>query len=188
MNQINKANGIGSLLRLRACLKEGHSKATNRPNASTQFLLGAYQMNNNNVIQSCISALGTMGGLHAPVQSCCHLLYAKEFAESCKRMIAAKMRVPGYGNSFIKGGPDPVWEDTDEELRTIAPDMHRKIHDGKDILINSGKSVHPNAAIYTAAYAVLASIPPTVAPILVLEFRSSAWRQLLTNTYHTTKE
>src|SRR5512135_1273117 len=89
---------------LLAAVMEAHRRSCFRGNLSTHAALVAYG-GSGDYCKAIAGALMSLGGMHAP------LLFLKGpfVEEEAERLVLSKMRVPGWGNSFVKGQKDPLW-------------------------------------------------------------------------------
>ena len=182
-NHENASKSVIASIGYRAAVAQAHLDAARRDNASTQFLMASYSTNGQDVLRSVTAAIGTMGGAHAPIVATYQLLQG-DTEDIARKMLAMQIRVPGYGNSFVKDSPDPIWKEAHEKLEETAPDLFEKVLAGRAALNAVGKDLHPNAAIYTAALALIMQVPMRLSPMLVVELRASAWREILTEAYY----
>ena len=85
-------------------------------------------------------------------------------------------RIPGWGSSFIKGGPDPVFfavdcilngSDTQERQKRVTSYLHSKELD-----------LYPNASYYTIACCIESKTPIEKAAFHLVNARLPAWTEL----------
>jgi hypothetical protein len=166
----------------RHALVRGHEECVLRENLSSVVLKESYRANGENALLSAQSAIGTLGGKHAPISLTQEfLMHAPELR--AQGMIVDGDLIPGWGCAFVKGEPDEIWNECDELLRQWPELWETKVM-VTDCLHSAGKRIYPNAAFYTACYAIIEKIPSQLADLLVLEMRSTAWRELLTETFY----
>ncbi len=115
-----------------------------------------------------IAALASIGGIHAPIEKIRSVLEWQTYTEGM---------VPGWGNSFHKGVPDPNcetlaamlggWKDMDSRINSITAMLHER-----------GKMIFPNLGCYTAAVAIIIDFPHGAELSLVALPRMTAWTKL----------
>jgi len=155
-------------------LFEGHNQAARRQNISSEVLKAAF-MGSGDFNKSVVAAISTLGGTHAPIMQAYDVL---SYAHGCHwdDYTSTGRKVPGWGNSFIKGRPDPTWDSTAVALEDLSPDMAWKINHITEYI---PKPVYPNAACYTAATAMLIGLPKYLSPWLVIQARLETWAELI---------
>jgi citrate synthase len=107
------------------------------------------------------------------------LLSNEDAVGAAASLINAGMRVPGWGNSFIKDGPDSGWAEVDRVLLEHYLETHAKIVGVTEFLHARRKKIFPNPSIYTAATALILGLPPVLAPYLFIAGRLNAWTDLI---------
>lgn len=163
---------------LHAALMKAHDASARRENISTVTLLNA-GIGSGNYANGIAAACLSIGGPHAPLQQSMALLMVDDPVGQAKMLMDHGLRVPGWGNSFVKGLPDEKWQEVDDLLRKHYPDLHGRIWDVTKFLHKSGKLVFPNPSIYTAACAMAFQMPPVLAPYLFIAGRLNAWTEML---------
>lgn len=157
---------------LMRALAEAHDKSARRGNIS--LLTVANAAAGSGCYFSAIAAgLMTLGGNHAPIEQCMELLGSKDPVATAAEMLCKGQKVPGWGNSFVKGKPDPDWDGVAKclEGQWVAVSI-RAI---TKRLQESGKIIYPNPGCYTAAAAIVMGIHPKVAAYLFVASRLLAW-------------
>jgi citrate synthase len=86
-------------------------------------------------------------------------------------------RVPGWGNSFIKG-PDSTFARVDQRLREMVPLTMERVDKITAFLHECGRVLYPNPSTYTAACALALGIPERIVPYLLIMGRLEAWTAL----------
>ena len=163
---------------LQLALSKAHDISARRQNMSTVAMVnaaigsGSYA---NGIAAACLS----VGGVHAPLAESMALLSLDDPVAKVKQLLAAGSRVPGWGNSFIKGKPDPDWLEVDRMLAADWPDLYSKIADVTKFLHKNGKQVFPNPSTYTAAVALLVGMQPKLAAYLFIAGRLRAWTEII---------
>lgn len=124
----------------------------------------------------------TLGGRHAPLEQTIELLSlpASRLEEKVLRILADNQKVPGWGGSFQKDKPDPLWEVVAARLAAQVPDqgLAEKMDLITRLLHSSGFNIHPNPSAYTAAAAILLKMPPKLAVYFLIAARLPAWAEL----------
>jgi citrate synthase len=169
------------LLRL---LEIAHDASARRQNASTAAALNAYG-GSGSYTNGLASALLTLGGLHGPIRQTVDLLTNATPVYEAELLLRAGRKVPGWGSSFVRGAPDPIWRDvaqwfedadgTDHDhhsLAIIVDQVTRALH-------RYGKFVYPNPSAWTACTAIVLGLPAEFAPYLFVASRLRAWTQLM---------
>lgn len=154
--------------RLVAALFRAHSDCVFRPNCSTAALQQAAG-GSRSLTQSYIAALATLGEMHGPVEDAYALLRAE------RTWYFDGDKLPGWGNSFVKGRIDDAFLPVDQTLEANFPKMHSRLRETTDMLHASAKRVFPNPAAYTAAVALCIGLPRHLSPMLFVQARLEAW-------------
>lgn len=155
---------------------EAHAASAFRPNASSVALCNA-AVASHDFSKALTGALATLGGAHAPLADTYALLISSE-CDAPERFLLTGRKVPGWGNSFVKGQPDPIWELVAVQLERLNPTLAERLHSVTDMLRAVGKRLYPNPSAYTAAVAITLGIPPHLTPWLFIQGRLLSWSQL----------
>lgn len=150
---------------------EAHQKSTFRDNVSSQFAV-AGALSSGRYTNGLVAALSSLGGVHAPVAEC------MDFLES-EGVINPHKKVPGWGNSFIKGEPDEDWQEVDTIISEMNPLLYQKIVDTTDYFKAIRKNIYPNPGCYTAAANLILGIPREIAAYLFVSARLDSWTNLI---------
>lgn len=145
-----------------------HAASALRNNVSTVALKHA-AAGSGRIETALIAALASVGGVHAPIAATTAFLSNEPFelVQFADQVVTSGGRVPGWGNSFFKGKPDPDWQEVGRYL-FAWPDMDKKIQAVTELLHSHDKKIFPNAGCYTAATAIVLGMPPKLAPYLLL--------------------
>ena len=119
------------------------------------------------------SGLLTLGGLHAPLPQTCRFLRLDDCKPYMERALGAGARVPGWGSSFSKGEPDPVFEQLDKML--VPYPIHARIQYVTGFLQGRELEIFPNASAYTSAVVIALGLTDSTASYLLLKGRLDAW-------------
>lgn len=160
-------------------LCEAHAKCVWRENCSTMALQQA-GFGSKHLPSALIAALATLGETHGPVEE------AWEFIESYGHMamlyskhgLDTKQKVPGFGNSFIKGRIDDAFLLVDQTLQASFPRSHARLREITEALHARGKHIYPNPAAYTATVALALGMPKHLSPLLFVLGRLESWGDL----------
>lgn len=155
-------------------LYAAHDAVALRGNLSHQAL-ALSAIGSGDYFKSISAALLTLGGIHAPLWPTYQLLSTPNPVDHAQRLVGMGRKVPGWGNSFIKGEPDPEWHRVHELLMTVNPGLVLKITDVTMALIEMGKPVYPNPSCYTAAVAIHYGLDIDAVGELLVRGRLSAW-------------
>lgn len=159
-------------------VREAHFHSCFRNNSSTNVLANTYE-GSGSYSKALSAALLTLGGKHAPLEKIIGVL-ATPFGESvAAHHIKEKSKMPGWGNSFIRGERDPVWLKVDNCLKEKFPEMYEKITKITKVLHDNGKEVYPNPGCYTAALILLLEVPSQIAEYIFIEARLVGWTQVI---------
>lgn len=151
-----------------------HAESAARGNVSHQ-VLQATAVASGHYANAIAGALLTLGAVHGPLVQTWHLLAVANPQRKAADMVAAGLRVPGWGNSFHKGKPDPLWAGVAGMLERDFGAMHTTIENITASLHAAGKMLYPNPSCYTAAVAILLGMPAELCPYLFLRGRLDEW-------------
>lgn len=157
---------------------EAHYLSSRRDNLSSMCLRGAYA-GSGDYVKALTGALSTLGGTHAPLESTHSLLTASDPVAAAERYLNAGLRVPGWGNSFIKGRKDDLWLGVDQALASDFQAISKRIEEVTGLLHRSGKSLFPNPSAYTAATAIALGLAGQFAAYLFVVGRLRGWTEIL---------
>ena len=135
-------------------------------------------MSYTNAIAAAILSIGN--GIHAPLEFTIQLLNEPDPVKEANRILDEGCKIPGWGNSFVKGQPDPIWNDADATIYHVAPELWRTIRGITTALHGRGKKIFPNPSTYTAATAIILRMPPKLAPSIFVMGRLAGWSKLIT--------
>lgn len=125
-----------------------------------------------------IAAISMLGNPHGPVQEVTEMLSSGDPVAFAKMYIDNRAKVPGWGNGFVKGKPDPAWDKADEHIKKNFPDLSSLIDKITKLLHDNGKMIFPNPACYTAITAIVNDIPADAASYVFISARLPAWFQI----------
>lgn len=130
------------------------------------------------MFQSFAAALSTLGGMHGPVEQTHRLLAADGPAMEAMAYLDRGEKVPGWGNSFYRGIPDPLWKEAASLLETHFLSISNAISDVTALLYVRGFKLFPNPSAYTAAAGIALGMTEHLSAYLLIEGRSSGWAEL----------
>jgi citrate synthase len=96
------------------------------------------------------------------------------------KILSAGGKILGWGGTFQKDAPDPIWAPVDQLLTRHWPVIGDKLDSVTDELHRHGKILWPNPSAYTAATCITIGLPAPLAPYLFIAGRLSAWTQIAT--------
>lgn len=127
------------------------------------------------------SGLMSLGEVHGPVAQAMEFLGTEgaEITERVRRILREGGKVPGFGNGFVKGRPDPMWFGVDDALHEAAPEVWERVNGVERALLDNGKCGFANPAGFTAGAALALGMPKEVAGWLFLQGRLAGWTKLI---------
>lgn len=169
--------------RLLGALYQAHAQCVFRDNCSTVALAQA-AAGSRSLTQSYIAALATLGEMHGPIEGAYDRINQWEWAGSLisRHGFDDTFKLPGWGNSFIKGRIDDALLPVDQTLEALFPKLHSRLLEITEALHIHGKKVFPNPACYTAAVALVIGLPKHLAPMLFVQARLEAWASVFHQT------
>lgn len=172
-----------SQAKLLQLVMEAHDKSAARGNISTVVLCNA-AVGSGDYFKSLAAALCTVGDAHAPLIQTYSFLasFDPDKMEAFQRHIEMGGKVPGWGNSFVKDGPDEMWKGVADHIAEHWPELHAKVQRVTDELHARGKMVWPNPSLWTAATAAVLEMPPMIMGWLFVQGRLNAWTRTFANT------
>jgi citrate synthase len=160
--------------RLLAAIEGAHRKSAMRVCGSSQAVQiaaggsGSYE-------SSVAAGILTLGGKHAPIREIYQTL--EQPRSVIETRINAGERVPGWGNSFFRGSPDPDWHAVRFAF-LVFPQMLDHIDFVTSVFHARQKMLYPNAGCYTAAAAKIVGLPAETASYLLISARLPVWTEL----------
>lgn len=159
-------------------LLAAHDQAARRENASSVTLRVAFA-GSGSYTSALAAALNALGGPHAPLVETYELLASEAPVMAATDILMRGGRVPGWGNSFIKRVPDPLFAEVADLLKEHWPEVNITLSGITDCLWRCEKLIFPNPSAWTAAAALVLGLPAELAPFLFVAGRLSAWTELL---------
>jgi citrate synthase len=160
-----------------------HAESAHRENISTAVLKNA-AVGSGSYIQSVSAALCSLGGVHAPLIQTHYYLahFSEEQIPELAQHIELGGKVPGWGSSFEKDGPDPIWKPVADHIAEHFPEISERLQRITDELHARGKMVWPNPSAWTAATAIIIDLPPQICAWIFIQGRLANWSSLFYNT------
>ena len=158
-------------------LYDAHAKSAYRPNASSVAVANA-AASSGEVDKAIVAGIMTLGGLHAPLRNTYRFLHMENPASSVAWYIETDEKVPGWGGTFQKIEPDPLWASVDVNLHDFHPELYEKICGVTEALHDQGRIIHPNPSAYTVAVALALKMPERMAVFLFIQARLGPWAQI----------
>lgn len=155
-------------------LGDAHGQSALRGNLSHEALKLA-AIGSGDYVKSICAALMTIGGKHAPLAQTYDLLTVHDPAGYASKLLDTGKRVPGWGNSFVRGTHDPIWASVASYLQGNEPGLLARINSVTEVLHARGKLVFPNPSCYTAAAGIVLQIPRDVLAFLFIQGRLPEW-------------
>jgi len=151
-----------------------HIESTFRNNPSSLAVKMAAQ-SSGKFINAVTAALSMLGNPHGPVEEVTEMLDSEDPIAFAKMYIDNGVKVPGWGNGFVKGQPDPAWNEAHEYIKENFSDMFSLVDEITKLLHDNGKMIYPNPACYTAITAIVNDIPADAASYIFISSRLPAW-------------
>ena len=150
--------------------------ARNNNNISKNAAILA-SVGNGRFTSACISAISTLGGIHAPVLEDKVGIYRDR--SGIRKALKRGELIPGFGNSFYKEGIDPAFNKFYGYAEANFPDITAGIMGAREIILfETGLDIHPNAAAFTALTAEAIGLPYGLEPLLLIIPRSIVWAEV----------
>ncbi len=156
-----------------------HEASAGRPNASTVAVANAAG-GSLDYTKAIAAGLATLGGLHAPLVQTYDLIHGM-LMDTTKRPPPGL--VPGWGSSFHKGEPDPLWVEVDAMLAKGWPYLMAIAGVISRELSARGKNLYMNPSAYTAMAAIALECPRDLAPYLFVAGRLEQWSRIFQSTH-----
>jgi citrate synthase len=154
-----------------------HHKSSFRNNASSVAVVNAAAASRD-LAKSIVAGLMTLGGRHAPIEQTYNLLAVRDPAAIVTDIVSSGGKVPGWGGTFQKDQPDPIWAEVSKLLEELYPSLAARLDAITEALHAEGKKIYPNPSAYTAAAAIALGLQPELAVYLFIGGRLDAWTRL----------
>ncbi|MEO8482176.1 MAG: hypothetical protein ABI634_08205 [Acidobacteriota bacterium] len=133
---------------LEALIRAHYAAARDNANLSKQ-VVGEAAVGSGDFAKAAVAGLLSFGGLHGPVLQARSLLRNATPEKISAILSDRSLRIPGWGNSFFKNRVDPAWDDVVVLLRERP--IWQTIEMIDAVVKSYGKTIHPNAALFSAA-------------------------------------
>lgn len=157
--------------RLITAVVAAHVAGTLRTNPSTVIIQQACLGNGGDYCSTIAAAILSLGGPHGPVVAVYDLLAQPDPGVEAQRMLDNGEKVPGWGNSFVKGEMDPRLNAAMDLLKQHP--VYEKIQAVQKVM--DAKNLYPNPGCVTAAADLALGIPRESAVWLGLQARIPVW-------------
>lgn len=167
-------------------LEKAHYECCKRNNISSHVLLETYA-GSRFTPQAIAAAISTIGDFHAPVHKVLALFLDSNKIDAVSSAIKHGVRIPGWGSSFIKNRPDPIFNELSYYLNDNYPEELRILKKITAILHGSDKFIYPNDAAFTALVGKIYNYSPSTIHFLLVSCRLRGWLETI-NLYETEGE
>lgn len=159
-------------------LLSAHHQSCFRENASSTAVAIAADASGS-LSKAVIAGIATTGDKHAPVEKTTRFLLLENPAREVDSILKRGGKVPGWGGTYQKGKPDPLWAQVDTLIKTDSPVLYSKLLAvTNQFIIQHNKSLYPNPSAYTACVAIHLGMSPKLAPYLFISGRIAGWTQV----------
>jgi hypothetical protein len=112
---------------------EGHAKSTLNADVGGSLNISSSAVcitasGNGSLVNSLAAAILSLGGRHGPIIASCDLLSREDLLGYVEDQVGEGHRIPGWGNDFFRGFPNPHWTGVDSWLKKNAPRRWAKIN------------------------------------------------------------
>lgn len=165
---------------LLAKLFQAHIDSAFRDNASSVAVANA-AFSSGDLAKAIAAGLLTLGGRHAPLEETYHFLSLDHPYKFVNHFLKDEAKIPGWGGTFQKDKPDPIWQPVDQLLQEYQPELYQKIEEVTNALHKHDKIIFPNPSAYTAATAITVRLDVKLAAYLFIAGRLDAWVKIASN-------
>jgi citrate synthase len=152
------------------------SAARKNHNASSGAALNSF-FGSGHLTNAIASAILSVGNNHGPINEA-RVVYENFDENYFKHSVKLGNKIAGFGNSFFKDKIDPSWSNVDELIRSKFSKAASRIDELHKWMKECGKSVHPNAALYTAVLCNEIGLIHGLESVLFILSRTSAWASM----------
>lgn len=157
---------------------EAHGASATRSNISHEVLKLA-MIGSGSYMQAIAAALMSLGGMHAPLAQTYDLLHRFNTLDVARSLYENGQMIPGWGNAFVKGAPDPLWAEADRYLRVLVPGTMERMDEVTAFLHQKGKHIYPNPSCWTAAAGIALGFDRQTTGYLFVQGRLPAWTRVI---------
>lgn len=156
-----------------------HYGSSFRDNVSTVVLRNT-MLGSGDFSKAVAAAILTIGAKHAPIEDTIEFLQ-KSIREPgwVENYLEPGEPVPGWGSSFHKNEPDPLWKEVENLIDKFYPKLGDALTDVTATLHERKIMIFPNPSAYTACVALALDMPPALATYLFIAARLSAWARIV---------
>jgi len=163
--------------KLFSALHRAHHMSAFRANVSSVVVAQTFEASGD-LSKAIAAAILTLGRKHAPLEHTYQFLSIEEPWREVAGMLKRGAKVPGWGGTFQRDKPDPLWQEVDDMLADLWPAIYIKISSVTTTLIEHGKTLYPNPSAYTAAVALVLGLPKELVSYLFIGARLAAWSMI----------
>lgn len=160
-------------------LYKAHAAVALRGNPSHQALVLS-AMGTGDYFKAIASAILMLGGIHGPLTQTYDLLALDCPLDEVAHRLNRGIRIPGWGNGFVKDGIEPAFLPVAEELFKANPEICKKIEAITTYIhgYDDGRlKIYPNPSCFTAATAITVGLPREAVGVLALQGRLMVWTE-----------
>ena len=169
---LKELNGEASEL-LQVCCNCHRRAAADNNNLSGAVAQEA-MLGSGSFAQAACAAILSTGNRHAPIRAARHVL-REGTPGAIREGVRNGLLIAGFGNSFFKDSIDPAFQPLADQLAADFPDIWDTILSVQEAIRDSGKDLHPNAAILTAAVCEIIDMPDGIEEALFILPRLPVW-------------
>lgn len=167
---------------LLTALWDAHQAVAMRGNASGEAFKTAYA-GSGDYTKALAGALATLGAKHGPIVETCRTLASMNEPTNVIRLCGIYgKRIPGWGNSLVKGRDDPDFLRVRDQLENLNPKLVERIDAITGAMHARGKRIYPNPSCWTAATAITVGLPAELSPYLFIAARLPVWSRAVMGT------
>ena len=163
--------------KLFAALHAAHHRSAFRANVSSVVVAQSFEASGD-LSKAIAAGILTLGRKHAPLEHTYEFLSFEEPWRQVPGILKRGAKVPGWGGTFQKDQPDPIWQEVDDLLADTQPATYIKLSSVTTTLIEHSKTLYPNPSAYTAASALVFGLPKELIWYLFIGGRLSAWSMI----------
>lgn len=155
-----------------------HRESARRNNVSSMAAVNCFA-GSGDLNKAVASALLSLGGRHGPIDLAYKLLASSDPVGEAATMLSLGLKVPGWGNGFVRGEIDPIWIPVHQQIASSFPEVALTMDAIHATIKGAGKNIFPNPAAFTAAAAIIVGLPRRLSPLLFIQSRLPVWVELI---------
>lgn len=164
---------------LLTALWDAHQAVAMRGNASGEAFRTAYA-GSGDYTKALSGALATLGAKHGPIVETVRTLDSMNEPTNVIRLCGIYgKRIPGWGNSLVKGRNDPDFLRVRDHITNMNQKLVERIDAITGALHAQGKHIYPNPSCWTAAVAITVGLPAELSPYLFIAARLPVWSRAI---------